>query len=170
MRKKTGKNKKGDDRKDNERIKSIKLSDDTSQREREKSILDELDKKLEKKEAIVHLFDIENVKFKANITEEQRNIIASLMAAYNYAKLLGVSISEMLKQVYDFDAKININIEAFQFIIKEYVEYSPSLEGKRAEQYVDAHKAQIQNLMPPQMGMQGGQYGNYSPQMTAMKR
>lgn len=123
----------------------------------EKSDEDAIDKfkdATQKKEAIIELFDLKNIKMKANLSEEQRNALTILMAYYNKAISIGKELG------------VDINLESIKFICAEFIEMSPSIEGKRAEQFVEANKA-AQQQFPPQ---QFGGYGNYSPQMQQMRK
>jgi hypothetical protein len=156
-------NKKVNDELDKQMVREIHdFTQSEQDKEKEKSILDKLDEKLDKKEPIIQLFDIQNIKLKANLTEEQRNTIVILMATYNEGIHLGAQLSQEL----GFPVYLDLNI--IKMIVDEYVDYSPSIDGKRAEQFVDAHKAQVQQFMNP-MGQMNG-YGQFSPQMQQMRK
>jgi hypothetical protein len=116
----------------------------------DKDILDKIGEQINKKEPIIELFDLKNINLKANISEEQRNIIVILMATYNQAVSYGVDLS------------------CIKLICADFVEMSPSIDGKRAEQYVDAHRQAINQFMNPMN--QNGQYGNYSDKMQQMRK
>lgn len=119
--------------------------------DRDKDILEKFNEQMNKREAIVELVDLRNIKMKANLSEEQRNTIVILLSTYNKLQTYGIR----MKVLYD--------------ICNEFIEMSPSVDGKRAEQYVEAHKSSLQNNMLNPMNQQG-QYGNYSDKMQQMRR
>jgi hypothetical protein len=133
---------------EDEKFKAIKNEVETSD---DDTILEKFKEQVSKKEAIVELVDLKNIKMKANLTQEQRDAITILLAIYK----------KLLKDGYE--------INAIWDICKEFIEMSPSIDGKRAEQYVDAHKSSLQNNMMNNPNM-NGQYGNYSDKMQQMKK
>lgn len=113
-------------------------------------LLNKFNEQLQKKEAIVELVDLKNIKMKANISQEQRDAIVILLSIYEKLSNEGYKI------------------KAIWNICKEFIEMSPSIEGKRAEQYVEAHKSSISNNMLNNPMASG--YGQYSDKMQQMRK
>jgi hypothetical protein len=90
-------------------------------------ILENFNMQLSQNEPIKELVNIQNIKLKTNVTDEQRMALVVLNSYYEYSKKLGLELT-VLGQ-----------------ILSEFIVLAPSVDGKRSEQFVDAHKAFVQN-------------------------
>jgi hypothetical protein len=94
-----------------------------------KDSFEDFERMLGSNEAIRELVDIKNIKLKTNVSDEQHKIIVMLYGSY-----------KTLLERY------NIDFKGLSVILSEFIELSPSIQGKRAEQYVEAHKSIAQQL------------------------
>lgn len=83
---------------------------------------------LSSNEPIRELFTPKNVKFKTQVTEEQRGAISILLSVYFRCKNLGIDFSG-LKNVLD-----------------EFIDFGVSLDRKSRGEFVESQKSQMQNL------------------------
>jgi hypothetical protein len=95
----------------------------------EKVISDDFDIELSSNEPIRELFTPKNVRFKTQLTEEQRGAVSILYHAYMQAIERGINYSG-LKQVLD-----------------QYIDFGVSVDRKSREEYVESHKSQMMNQM-----------------------
>jgi hypothetical protein len=87
----------------------------------------DMERMINNNESIRELVDTKNIRMKTFVNEEQRNIITILFGSY--ATLLN---------------RYGIRFLGLERILNEFMELSPSLEGKRTEQFVTAHQALAQ--------------------------
>lgn len=90
----------------------------------------DMERMLSNNESIKELVDIKNIRMKTNVTDEQHKIIVILYGAYK----------ALLMQ-------FNIDFRGLREILDQFIEIAPSIDGKRAEQYVEAHQAIAQQNM-----------------------
>jgi hypothetical protein len=90
----------------------------------------DMERMLSNNESIKELVDIKNIRMKTNVTDEQHKIIVILYGAYK----------ALLMQ-------FNIDFRGLREILDQFIEIAPSINGKRAEQYVEAHQAIAQQNM-----------------------
>jgi hypothetical protein len=111
----------------------------------EKSVIDDFETQLTSNEPIRELFNQKNIKFKTQITEEQRNAVSILYHAYLLCK------------------SYSMHFEGLKFVLDEYIDFGVSIDRQGRSEYVDAHKATIpannQNNQNNQNGV-GNQMGN----------
>lgn len=93
------------------------------------SVFSDMERMLNSNEAIRELVDIKNIRMKTKVTDEQHKIIVILYGSYK--SLL---------------TRYGIDFKGLRTILDEFIEIAPSIEGKRAEQYVTAHQAVAQAL------------------------
>jgi hypothetical protein len=92
-------------------------------------VFSDMERIVNNNESIRELVDIRNIRMKTKVTEEQHKMLVMLGSAYN--TLL---------------SRYGINFMALKDILGEFIEIAPSIDGKRAEQFVDAHKSLSQAL------------------------
>lgn len=100
----------------------------------EKSLLEDFETQLSSNEPIRELFNSKNVKFKTELTQEQRSAVSILYQTYRKLLLKG------------FD------LPALKFVLDEYIDFGVSIDRKGRSEYVDAHKSYLQ-----QQAIQGNQ-------------
>lgn len=100
----------------------------------ESTLMDEFETSLSSNEPIRELFTPKNIKFKTQLTEEQRAAVAILYHAYSVMKARGIVL------------------DSLKFVLDEYIDFGVSIDRKGREEYVDAHKAYMQHQnQNPQM-------------------
>jgi hypothetical protein len=87
----------------------------------------DMERMIQNNESIRELVDTKNIRMKTFVTVEQRNIITILFGSY--ATLLN---------------RYGIRFQGLERILNEFMELSPSIDGKRTEQFVTAHQALAQ--------------------------
>lgn len=105
----------------NEALKSSGVNTSSS------NVFEDMERMVNNNESIRELVDIKNIRMKTNVTEEQHKIIVILRSSYLTLKY-----------------RYNIEFIGLRDILSEFVELSPSIDGKRAEQFVTAHQAVAQ--------------------------
>lgn len=98
----------------------------------------DMERMINSNESIRELVDIKNIRMKTKVTEEQHHIIVILFNAYNTMR-----------------KRYGINVESWQNLLNEFIEIAPSIEGKRAEQFVTAHQALAQAVADANKGSSG---------------
>lgn len=107
----------------------------------------DMERMVNSNEAIRELVDIKNIRMKTKVTEEQHRYIVILYGEYNtLLKRYGIAFSGLAN------------------VLNEFIEIAPSIEGKRAEQFVTAHQAVAQALANLQAN------NNAMRQQTEMKQ
>jgi hypothetical protein len=99
--------------------------------------MEDFDAQLSSNEPIRELFTAKNIKFKTEVTQEQRSSISILYHAY----------FEGLRR--------GFNLTALHEVLDQFVDFGVPVERKGRLEYVDAHKAAVQAMqMQNQMMMQ----------------
>ena len=100
----------------------------------EKSLIDDFETQLSGNEPLRELFSGKNVRFKTQLTEEQRGAVSVLYHAWKQCTLRGISF-DGLKDVLD-----------------EYIDFGVSMDRKSREEFVEAQKSYNtnQNMMNQQ--------------------
>ena len=93
---------------------------------KDSSIIDDFEQQISSNEPIRELFTPKNIKFKSQLTEEQRNAVSILYHAY--------------KTLYE---KWGIHFEGLKFVLDEYIDFGVSVDRQGRSEYVDAHKSQM---------------------------
>lgn len=113
-------------RKDLERKK--KLIDAELSQIDEKLMHEEFDMQVSSNEPVRDLFSPKNIRFKTQITEEQRGALSVLYHAYRRALAIGV------------------NFDGLKNVLDEFIDFGVSLDRKSRNEFVDAHKAQLSEM------------------------
>lgn len=88
------------------------------------TLFSDMERAINKNDSIVELVDIKNIRMKTVVSDEQHKYIIILNNAYNTMK-----------------KRWGVDVESWRNILQEFIELSPSIEGKRAGQFVTAHQA-----------------------------
>lgn len=114
---------------ENTTIKNIETNQNTEHKEEqqyktaeEKTIIDDFDQQLSSNEPIRELTTGKNIKFKTELSEEQRGSVSILYHAYRVLKLNGV----------DFDG--------LKYVLDEYIDFGVSVDRKGRTEFVEAQK------------------------------
>jgi len=113
----------------------------------EKLLTDDFETQFSTNEPIRELFTPKNIKFKTELSEEQRGAVAILYQTYMQCVNYGIDFSG-LKDVLD-----------------EYIDFGVSVDRKGRTEYVEAHKSAMQMAQAQALSMQNGMTG----QMGQMK-
>jgi hypothetical protein len=97
------------------------------------TVFADMERALNSNEAIRELVDSKNINLKTVVSSDQHKAIVILKSAY-----------ESLLKNYGIDFK------GLHDLLIEFIELSPSIEGLRAKQYVEAHQAIAQALVNAQ--------------------
>lgn len=105
--------------------------------EGQRSIVDRMNDEFSSNESVRELFSGKNIRFKTQITEEQRSAITILYGAYKHITSVGIQFSG-LKDLLD-----------------EFIDFGVPLDRKSRDEFVKASQQNIQNqaMMQQQMGM-----------------
>lgn len=101
----------------------------------DKLLLEEFETQFSSNEPIRELLTAKNIRYKTQLTEEQRSAVAVLYHAYRLCLKYGV----------EFDG--------LKFVLDEYIDFGVSIDRKGRLEYVEAHKAQQQQLQQQSQGM-----------------
>lgn len=93
----------------------------------DKPISDDFDLELSSNEPNRELFTAKNIRFKTQLTEEQRGAVSILYHAYEQCVLRG------------------INFSGLKHVLDEYIDFGVSVDRKSRSEFVDAQKAQVYN-------------------------
>lgn len=103
----------------------------------EKTLLEEFETQFSSNEPIRELFTGKNVKFKTQLSEEQRSAVSVLYHAYRLC------------------LKYKIEFDGLKYVLDEYIDFGVSIDRKGRMEYVEAHKSQqLQNQMQQQQQSQ----------------
>jgi hypothetical protein len=97
----------------------------TSSVNKEPSIIEEFETQLTSNEPNRELVSGKNIKFKTQITEEQRGAISILLHAYKLC------------------LKYGINFDGLKYVLDEFIDFGASVDRKSRNEFVDAQKAQM---------------------------
>ena len=114
----------------------------------ESLLIEDFETQLSSNEPIRELLNAKNIKFKTELTEEQRGAISILYHAYKTC------------------VKYGIDFYALKNVLDEYIDFGVSIDRKGRTEYVEAHRSNLQNQFNQQQGM--GQNG-VPQQMNNMK-
>lgn len=112
----------------------------------EKSIIDEFETQISANEPVRELWSNKNIKFKTEITEEQRGVISILLDAYQEFK------------------HYNIDLTVLRQVLSEFVDFGVAIDRKGRTEYVEAHKIYNQQNQQSQQ-QQGNSINNQMNQM-----
>lgn len=107
---------------------------DAVEKFRQPNILEDFETELSSNEPIKELFTGKNIKFKAQLSEEQRNAVIILYTTY-----------------YTLLNDYNVDVHSLKDLLSDYVEFSVSLDRKGRSEYVDAHKSLMQQQQQAMM-------------------
>lgn len=101
-----------------------------------KTILDRFNEEYNSNEPIRELLSGRNVRFKTQLTDEQRSAVSILYHAYRVC------------------LKRGIKFDGLKYVLDEYIDFGVSLDRKSREEFVQAHQQQLQNQMMAQQQQQ----------------
>ena len=84
------------------------------------------------------MFNAKNIKFKTQITEEQRSAVSVLYHAYRLC------------------LKYGIEFDGLKYVLDEFIDFGVSIDRKGRDEYVDAHKSSLFNQQQQQLNNQQG--------------
>lgn len=93
----------------------------------EKLLHEDFDTELSSNEPVRELFSGKNVRFKTQVTEEQRNALSILYHAYEQCQQRGIQFNGL------------------KSLLDDFVDFGVSLDRKSRTEYVDAHRSQLAN-------------------------
>lgn len=122
----------------NNNLLSNNSNNNSNQNNNDDTILDEIEGQLDNNNSNPKvLMEGKNIKFKAILTDEQRNAVVILYSAYRQC------------------IKYNIEFDGLKNLLNEYVDFSPSVDGIARKQYVEAH--QLAKVQQQQMNNNNNQ-------------
>jgi len=121
-----------------EEQRKIAESKESAELNNESLLTDEFETQLSSNEPIRELFTAKNIKYKTELTDEQRSAVAILYDTYKTLLSYG------------------INVLSLKYVLDEYIDFGVSVGRKGRSEYVEAHKSAMQqqnqqNAIPNQM-------------------
>lgn len=127
------------DIKEHENLRNVEDLRELRLEKNEKLLHDDFETELSSNEPIRELLSSRNVRFKTEVTEEQRSALSILYHAYEQCEKRG------------------IEFEALKSLLDDFVDFGVSLDRKSRQEYVEAHKAQL-SAMEAAKQQQGQQH------------
>lgn len=124
IKRKISKNQLNDVKNDIKRLQIPPMPDELSN---EKTMLDRMGDEFSSQEPIRELFSSKNIRFKTQLTEEQRSAVAILYHAYRLCE------------------KYSIKFDGLKFVLDEYIDFGVSVDRKSRDEFVKSTQQQIQN-------------------------
>lgn len=100
----------------------------------QKTILDRFSEQISSKEPIRDLFTGSNIKYKTQLTEEQRGALSVLFHSYKLCE------------------KYGIKFDGLKYVLDEYIDFGVSIDRKSRDEFVKSQQAQ-QQVMQQQKEM-----------------
>jgi hypothetical protein len=122
-----------------ERLNKMRRDEDKRESGQDKLLIEDFESQLSSNEPIRELLTAKNIKFKTQLTEEQRSAVAVLYHAYRLCCMYGIAF------------------DGLKFVLDEYIDFGVSVDRKGRAEYVDAHKSSQQSQMQNQQMMQQNQ-------------
>ena len=109
-----------------EELEKLRSEADAKEKSGEMSIMEEFEQSFSSNEPIRELFTAKNIKYKTQLTDEQRAAVSILYDTYKTLLTYG------------------INVISLKNVLDEYIDFGVSVDRKGRAEYVEAHRSYMQ--------------------------